>query len=86
MCLGIPGRVLEIVPNEKHPLFAEGRVDFGGVVKHVSLAYTPEARVGEYVIVHAGFALHVIDEHEARRTLRFIEEMGELAELEEAGP
>jgi hydrogenase expression/formation protein HypC len=86
MCLGIPGRVLEIVPNAKHPLFAEGRVDFGGVVKRISLAYTPEARVGEYVIVHAGFALHVIDEEEARRTLAFIEAMGELAELEEGGP
>jgi hydrogenase expression/formation protein HypC len=86
MCLGIPGRVLEIVPNEKHQLFAEGRVDFGGVIKRVSLACTPEARVGEYVIVHAGFALHLIDEDAARRTLAFIEEMGELAELEEAGP
>lgn len=58
-----------------------GKVNFGGVMKVVSLAYVPEAQVGDYVIVHVGFALSRIDEDEARRVFDYLEEMGELGEL-----
>ena len=58
-----------------------GKVNFGGVIKEVNLAYVPEAQVGDYVIVHVGFALSKIDEDEARRVFEYLEEMGELGEL-----
>jgi hydrogenase expression/formation protein HypC len=72
MCLGIPGKVLEIVERE----LRMGRVAFGGVVKEVCLAYVPEAAVGDYVIVHAGFAISRLDEVEAARVLAYLEEIG----------
>lgn len=86
MCLGIPGQIVEITPNARHPRFAEGRVRFGEVMKTVSLAYVPEASVGDYVLVHAGFALHTLDEAEALRTLEYVRQLGELKELDEAAP
>jgi hydrogenase expression/formation protein HypC len=55
-----------------------GRVSFGGIVKEVCLAYTPQARVGDYVLVHVGFAISVLDEEEAASTLQFLESMGEM--------
>jgi hydrogenase expression/formation protein HypC len=58
-----------------------GKVSFGGVVKEVSLAYVPEAQVGDYVIVHVGFALSRVDEAEAQRVFDYLEEMGDLGEL-----
>ena len=61
MCLGVPGRVLEVLPNELG--VPSGRVEFGGIVKEVCLAFTPEVRPGEYVVVHVGFAISTIDEH-----------------------
>lgn len=67
MCLAIPGRVLSISGDD--PLARVGRIDFGGVVKEISLAYTPEAQPGEYVLAHVGFAMTVIDEREAQRIL-----------------
>ncbi|MDQ2694657.1 MAG: HypC/HybG/HupF family hydrogenase formation chaperone [Pseudomonadota bacterium] len=67
MCLAIPGRIIAVSGDE--PLFRQGRVDFGGVVREVSLACTPAAAVGRYVLVHAGIAIAVLDEDEARRTL-----------------
>ncbi|MBI3735269.1 HypC/HybG/HupF family hydrogenase formation chaperone [Candidatus Sumerlaeota bacterium] len=82
MCLGIPGQITEIAPNERHPNFAEGKANFGGVTKTVSLAYIPEARVGDYVIVHAGFAISRIDETEARRVFEYLREMDELGDLQ----
>jgi hydrogenase expression/formation protein HypC len=60
-----------------------GRVSFGGVVKEVSLAYVPEAQVGDYVIVHVGFALSRVDEAEAQRVFEYLEAMGDLGELYE---
>ena len=66
MCLGIPGEILEI--HEENGL-RFGKVRFGGAVREVCLAYVPEAKVGEYVIVHAGFAINTIDEAEAQATL-----------------
>jgi len=65
MCLGIPGRIIETNDNA---LMRMGKVDFGGIVREVCLAYVPEARVGDYVIVHVGFAISQLDEEEARET------------------
>jgi len=61
-------------------------VDFGGVIKEASLAYVPEANVGDYVIVHVGFALSKVDEDEAQKVFEYLKEMDELAELKEGGP
>jgi hydrogenase expression/formation protein HypC len=78
MCLGIPGKVISI---EDNPLGVRmGKVSFGGIVKEVCLAYTPEAQVGDYVIVHVGFAISRLDEEEAQQTLEMLAELEELAE------
>ncbi|MBN1393861.1 MAG: HypC/HybG/HupF family hydrogenase formation chaperone [Pirellulales bacterium] len=74
MCLGIPGKVLEIKLQNDVPM---GRVEFGGIVKDVCLAYTPEAAAGDYVLVHVGFAISVIDQSEAAETLAFIREIAQ---------
>lgn len=79
MCLAVPGRVVEVV-NTGDAAFRTGKVDFGGVRKDVSLAYTPEAEVGKYVLVHVGFAISVIDEEEAQRVFKLLEQMGALKE------
>ena len=81
MCLAVPGEILSIAGED--PLQRLGRVSFGGIVKDVNLACVPEAKVGDYVIVHVGLALSTIDQEEALRTLEYFREMGELAELEE---
>jgi hydrogenase expression/formation protein HypC len=78
MCLAIPGRVVEVEGED--PAFLHGKVDFGGVKKDISLAFTPEAKAGDYVLVHVGFALSVIDEAEAQRIFETLEKMGELSE------
>ena len=79
MCLGIPGKILEITPS---PLgMTMGKVSFGGVAKEVCLAYTPEVEVGDYVIVHAGFALNKLNEQEAEEVFALLREMGELEEV-----
>ncbi len=79
MCLAVPGRVLSLTGDDL--LTRMGRVDFGGVVKEINLAYAPEARVGDYVLVHVGFAITVIDEAEADRVFDHLREIGDLAEL-----
>ena len=80
MCLGVPGKIIEIQDN---PLgMAMGKVSFGGIAKEVCLAYVPEAQINDYVIVHAGFALSVIDEKEAMEVFELLKEMQELSELE----
>lgn len=84
MCLGVPGQILEI---QKDPTGMNmGRVSFGGIVKEVCLAYTPEVEVGDYVVVHVGFAISTIDEQEAHKVFDFLQEMGELAELDVPQP
>jgi hydrogenase expression/formation protein HypC len=80
MCLAVPGRLLDM--DGEDPLMRSGRVDFGGIVKRVNLAYAPQARVGDYVLVHVGFAIGTVDAAEAERVFEYIREMGELAELE----
>ena len=84
MCLAVPGRILEI--HTDAPIVRTGRVSFGGIVREVNLAYTPEAKVGDYVIVHAGFAISTVDEGEAAKVFEYLEAMDELAELEAGGP
>jgi hydrogenase expression/formation protein HypC len=79
MCLAVPGKILSIHGEE---LARTARVSFGGIVKAVSLAYVPEATVGDYAIVHVGFALSLLDEHEALRTFEYLKQMDELSELE----
>jgi hydrogenase expression/formation protein HypC len=81
MCLGIPGRILDIWDDRGTRM---AHVDFGGAVKDVCLAYLPDARVGDYTIVHAGFGLTRLDEESALATLKMFEELGTLAE--ELGP
>ena len=77
MCLAVPGRVEEII--EKDGVLM-GRVNFDGILKEVCLAYVPDIRVGEYTIVHVGFALTKIDEESAQKTLNTFREMGLLEE------
>jgi hydrogenase expression/formation protein HypC len=79
MCLAVPGRVVEIL-DAGHIAFRRAKVDFGGIRKEVSLAYTPEAEVGKYVLVHVGFAISVIDEAEAQRVFQYLKELGALQE------
>lgn len=79
MCLAVPGRVVEII-NGGDIAFRVGKVDFGGIRKEVNLAYTPEAEVGKYVLVHVGFAISVIDEEEAQRVFKYLEELGAVRE------
>ena len=84
MCLGIPGRITEIRDDGGLPM---GKVDFGGVRKDACLAYYPDAKVGEYVIVHVGFAISRVDEEEALKTLEMLETMGVIEpELATMGP
>ena len=62
-----------------------GRIDFSGVVKEASLAYVPEVQVGDYVIIHVGFALSKVDEAEAQKVFEYLQQMGELGDIQEAG-
>ena len=77
MCLSIPARITEIKQNAS-PLM--GNVDFGGVAREVCLDYVPEAKVGEYVLVHVGFAISLLDEEEALARLEMLREMADLAD------
>jgi hydrogenase expression/formation protein HypC len=83
MCLAVPGLVMEVEGDE--PAFLKGKVDFGGVLKEVAFSFTPEVKPGEYVLVHAGFALQVLDEAEAQKTLDDLKQLGML-EDEPEGP
>jgi hydrogenase expression/formation protein HypC len=84
MCLAVPGKLLDIANED--PVFRTGRVSFGGVVKSVSLACVPEAKVGDYVLVHVGMALSIVDEKEAEQVFTYLREMGELEELGAPSP
>jgi hydrogenase expression/formation protein HypC len=81
MCLSIPGKLIEITA-ELDETFRIGRVSFDGVIKEVSLTLVPEAKVGEYVLVHVGAAISVIDEEEAKKTFDLLMQLGELHELD----
>jgi hydrogenase expression/formation protein HypC len=78
MCLAVPGKILNIAGKD---VLRSGTVSFGGISKQVNLAYVPEAKVGDYVIVHVGFAISIVDETEAKQTFEYLKQMGELDEL-----
>jgi len=78
VCLAVPGRILSIAGDDA--LMRTGRVDFGGVVKEIHLAYVPEAVPGDHVLVHVGVAITVLDEAEARRVFEALDALGEVAE------
>ena len=81
MCLAIPGKIMSIDATD--PLMRTGKVNFGGIVKEINLAYVPDAEIGNYVIVHVGFAISIVDEEEANRVFEYLREMDELVELED---
>ncbi len=79
MCLGVPGKVIEIYDSGGLKM---GKVDFGGVVRETCLAYVPEIELGDYTLIHVGFAISQISEEEAQETLKLLRELGEFeAEL-----
>ncbi len=81
MCLGIPGKIVEIYESGG---LSMGKIDFGGAAREVCLAYVPEAQVGDYAIVHVGFAINLLSEQEAQETLKTLQEFFDLQE--ELGP
>ncbi len=74
MCLGVPGKIVQIYETNGLTM---GKIDFGGVTREACLAYVPEAQVGDYTIIHVGFALHLIDEQEAQETLALLREIAD---------
>ncbi len=84
MCLAIPGKIISVTGDDT--LARTGKVDFGGIQKDVNLACVPEANVGDYVIVHVGFAISRVDESEANEVFEYLRQMGELLELKEGSP
>lgn len=80
MCLAVPGKVIEIQGDD--PFLRTARVSFSGVIKNVSLACAPEANVGDYVLVHVGVAISIVDQKEAEETYAYLKEMGELDGLD----
>ncbi|MEO8218550.1 MAG: HypC/HybG/HupF family hydrogenase formation chaperone [Acidobacteriota bacterium] len=82
MCLAIPGRIVEIFESEGLRM---ARVQFGGVIRQACLEYVPEAEVGNYALVHVGFAISLVDEEEAHRTYQLLEELDQLTELDAPG-
>jgi len=83
MCLAVPGKILSVQGED---IARVGRVTFGGIVKEVNLAYVPQAGIGDYVVVHVGFAISVMDEREATQVFEYLKQIGELREMEEDQP
>ncbi len=81
MCLAIPGQITSIMDGDAFS--RSGKVSFGGVIREVNLAYVPQASVGDYVMVHVGFALSVVDAEEAAQVFAYLKEMDELNEVNE---
>lgn len=81
MCLGVPGKIIEKYESDG---LLMGKVDFGGTVREACLSYVPEAEVGDYTLIHVGFAINLISEEEAQETLAMLREIMELEE--EIGP
>ena len=80
MCLAVPGKIISV--DDSPTLMRTGKVNFGGILKEINLAYVPEAVPGDYVLVHVGFALSIVDESEANQVFEYLRQMDELAELE----
>ena len=83
MCLAIPGKLIAIT-EELDPTFRKGKVSFGGIMKEINLFMVPEAKVGDYVLVHVGVAINVVDEEEAKKTFDYLKQMGEVEELNDS--
>jgi hydrogenase expression/formation protein HypC len=81
MCLAIPGKIVSI-SSQLDETFRNGKVSFGGILKDVNLCMVPEAQTGDYVLVHVGVAISVVDEEEAQKTFSYLKQMGEVAEIE----
>lgn len=81
MCLGVPGKIIDIYESDGLQM---GRIDFGGTLREACLAYVPEAAVGDYTVIHVGFAISLLSEEEANATLETLREMADLEE--ELGP
>lgn len=77
MCLGVPGKIIEIYQNND---LSMGKIDFGGVIREACLAYVPEAKIGDYALIHVGFALNLISEKEAQETLELLQQIADQAE------
>jgi len=80
MCLAIPGKIISIQPNDDE-ILRTAKVSFGGILQEVSLMMVPEAAVNEYVLVHVGVAISIVDEVEALKTFQYLKDIGELDEL-----
>ena len=83
MCLAVPGKIIEVIGDD--PVTRSGRVDFGGVIKEVNLSFVPEAAPGDYVLVHAGFAINTVDAAEAAKVFEILREIRELDGFGEPG-
>lgn len=83
MCLAVPGKVLEI-DRTSQPMM--GKVSFGGIKKEICLDFVPDVKIGEYVIVHVGFALNKLNEEEAQQTLKLLEQLGDVADGQNSLP
>jgi hydrogenase expression/formation protein HypC len=81
MCLAIPGKIIAIT-EQLDETFRKGKVSFGGIMKEINLFMVPEAKIGDYVLVHVGVAINVVDEEEAKKTFNYLKQMGEVEELE----
>ena len=79
MCLAVPGRITSVTDGP--PLMRRARVEFGGILKDISLAFVPDAAIGDYVLVHVGFAISTINEEEAGRVFEYLRQIGELGDL-----
>lgn len=82
MCLGVPGKIIEIYEANGLQM---GKIDFGGVTREACLAYVPEAKIGDYTIIHVGFALHLISEAEAQETLELLQQIADSGAEDETG-
>lgn len=80
MCLAIPGQI-KAIPDSIDDTFRVAKVSFGGITKDVNLSMVPEAKVGDYVLVHVGLAIGIVDEEEAKKTFSYLKQVGELDEL-----
>ena len=79
MCLAVPGRITSVTDGP--PLMRRARVEFGGILKDISLAFVPDAAIGDYVLVHVGFAISTINQEEAGRVFEYLRQIGELGDL-----
>lgn len=77
MCLGVPGKIIELYESSNMLM---GRIDFGGIYRDACLAYVPEAKIGDYVLIHVGFALNLLSQEEAEETLSLLKEIADQAE------